>query len=397
MDRKNNKVRNILIIVFAILLTNILTAGALLFTPKTNYSQFDKLLKVKKILIDNYIDKIDKTKEDKMADAEIRGMVDSLGDPYTVYMDAKEYKEFSTQMAGSYAGIGVYIGVKDNKILVSAPIEGSPAEKAGVKAGDAIVGVNGTSVTGKEMDKAQAMMLGKPGTSVKVTFYRKSLGNFVKVITRAQIVIKSIKYNMLNNNIGYIRISMFDENTSAEFMKALDSLEKQGEKGLIIDLRDNGGGLLDESWKIADRLLGKGTIVYTIDNKKQKETWPSDARKFTKPLVLLVNGGTASASEILSGAVRDFKAGTLVGTKTFGKGIVQIPVELSDGSAVKVTIARYYTPSGECIQKKGINPNVLLDLTKQAKAIYDTGGIGALKPAEDNVLQKGIEVIKSKL
>lgn len=394
MNKKNIKTRNVIIVILAIVLTNTLTAGFLLFSPASNYGQFDKLLKVKQILIDNYIDKIDKAKEDKMADAEIKGMVNSLGDPYTVYMNAKEYKAFSTQISGSYAGLGIYIGEKNGKIIVIAPIENSPAERAGVKPGDTIVAVNGVNVLGRDMDKAQAMMLGKPGTDVKVTFFRAGLGNFIKQITRAQIVIKSVKAEMLKDKIGYIKIAMFGENTSDEFFKELDNLEKQGEKGLIIDLRDNGGGLLDESWKIADRLLGEGTIVYTIDNKKQKEVWPSDARKLAKPIVLLVNGGTASASEILSGAVRDFKAGTLIGTKTFGKGIVQIPITLSDGSAVKVTIARYYTPSGECIQKKGITPNIVLDLTKKAKAEINKYGI--LKESDDNQLQKGIEVIKSK-
>lgn len=394
MNKKNTKIRNVIIVIVVILFTNILTAGVFLLSPSTKDRQFDKLLMIKQLLVENYIDKIDKAKEAKMADAEIRGMVDSLGDPYTVYMDAKEYKAFSTQIAGSYAGVGIYIGEKNGKIIVIAPIEGSPAEKAGIKSGDAIIAVNGTNVTSKDMDKAVAMMLGIPGTNVKITFFRAGVGNFVKVITRAQIIINSIKSEMLADKIGYIKIGMFDENTADEFNKALNTLENQGEKGLIIDLRDNGGGLLDESGKIADRLLGKGTIVYTIDNKNAKEVWTSDARKLNKPMVLLVNGGTASASEILSGAVRDFKAGTLIGTKTFGKGIVQIPKELSDGSALKVTIAKYYTPSGECIQKKGITPNIVLDLTKKAKTEYNTTGI--IKPADDNQLQKGIEVIKSK-
>lgn len=405
MKNKNVRLRNVII---AIILTNVVTASILLGgkfsfaqnnvivngTKNDISKQFDKMIKVKQIIEQNYVDKIDKTKEENMGEGAIKGMVDALGDPYTVYMSAKEYKDFSTQTSGSYAGIGIYIGDKDGKIIVVAPIEGSPAEKNGVKSGDAILKVNGIDVTSKEMDKAVSMMLGKPGTSVKVTFYRNGVGNIEKVITRQQIILKRVKAEMLKNKVGYIKITMFDENTSDAFIKALNSLEKQGMKGLIIDLRDNPGGLLEESFKIADALLGKGTIVYTIDNKGEKQVWTSDAKKFDKPLVLLVNGGSASASEILSGAVRDFKAGTLVGTKTFGKGLVQIPVPLSDGSAVKVTIARYYTPSGECIQKKGIIPNVVIDLTKQEKNIQNN--VRALKPEEDNQLQKGIEVIKSK-
>lgn len=392
---KSKKIRNILLVLLIIIVTNALTAGAILNLTVSGSGQFNKLLRVKQILIDNYIDKIGNSEEAKMTDAEIRGMVDSLGDPYTVYMDTKEYKAFNTQIAGSYAGIGIYVGAKNGKIIVAAPIEGSPAERAGIKSGDAITEVNGKPVSEKELDKAVSMMLGKEGTHVTITFYRKGIGAFTKNITRAKIVLRSVKHQMLSGNIGYIRLSMFDENASSGFMTALNDLENKGEKGLIIDLRDNGGGLLEESYKIADRLLGKGTIVYTIDNKNQKEVWTSDATKFNKPLVVLVNGGTASASEILSGAIRDFKAGTLVGTKTFGKGIVQQPFELNDGSAVKVTIARYYTPSGECIQKKGIMPNIVIDLSPKAKAIINKGDM--LKPQDDNQLQKGIEVIKSKL
>lgn len=391
MNKKSKKIVNIIIVVLAIVMTNVFTAGVM-SAPISNGS--NKLMKIKQLLMDNYIDKIDKSKEEKMEDAEIRGMVDSLGDPYTVYMNAKEYKAFNTQIMGSYAGIGIYVGAKNGKITVAAPIEGSPAEKAGIQSGDVIIAVNGVAVTSKEMDKAVTMMLGKPGTPVKITFFRAVKGNFDKEIVRANIVIKSVKSELLKDKIGYIRIAMFDENTADEFKKALINLDKQGQKGLIIDLRDNGGGLLDQSSKIADMLLGKGTIVYTIDNKNRRESWTSDANKFNKPLVLLVNGGTASASEILSGAVRDFKAGTLIGTKTFGKGIVQVPFQLSDGSAVKVTIARYYTPSGECIQKKGIIPNIVLDLSKTAKNILEKGKV--LKYEDDNQLQKGIEIINSK-
>lgn len=402
----NNKLRNLMVVILIVLVTNVMTAAAILFTKPaakagtgvgsgTSASTNAKITVVKNILKENYVDKIDKALEAKMGEGQIRGMVDAIGDPYTVYMDAKEYKDFNTQMQGSYAGIGVYIGDKDGRITVISPIEDSPAEKLGIKSGDAIIAVDGVELTAKEMDKAVSMMLGTPGTKVKVTFYRTGTGEFTKTIIRAKIVIKSVKYEMLEDNIGYIKISMFDEATSDEFSSALKKLENQGQNGLIIDLRDNGGGLLSESWKIADKLLGKGTVVYTIDNKGEKDVWKSDSNKFDKPLVLLVNGGTASASEILSGAVRDFKAGTLIGTKTFGKGLVQIPVPLEDGSAIKVTIARYYTPSGDSIQKKGIIPNIVLEPSKTEMEKYNKGQ--EVKHNEDSQLKKGIEVIKSKI
>ena len=233
MNNKSKKIISIMVIVLAIVMTNIFTAG-IMSSSTTNGS--DKLGKIKQLLMDNYIDKISKTQQDNMVDAEIRAMVNSLGDPYTVYMNAKEYKAFNTQIMGSFAGIGIYVGTKAGKITVAAPIEGSPAEKAGIEAGDAIIGVNGIAVTSKDMDKAVTMMLGKAGTSVNIEFYRPGKGNFNKVIVRANIVIKSVKSEMLKGKVGYIRISMFDENTAAEFKKALTGLDKQGEKGLIIDL-----------------------------------------------------------------------------------------------------------------------------------------------------------------
>lgn len=353
-------------------------------------SQFRKLEVIKGIIEDNYIGKID---ENKISEDAIRGMVDSLGDPYTTYMDKSEYDKYNTQIVGSYAGIGTYIEANtngDGRIIVVAPIEGSPAEKAGIKPGDEILKVDGKDVYANEIDKAVAMMLGKPGTKVQMTFMRAGKGKFDVTITREKIVLNRVTGKMLSKNIGYIKLKMFDEDTASSFISQYDALNKDGMKGLIIDLRDNPGGLLEESVKIADKLLGKGTIVYTIDKKNSKEVWSSDANKFGKPLVLLVNGNTASAAEILSGAVRDFKAGTLIGTKTFGKGIVQLPFKLTDGSVVKVTIAKYYTPSGECIQKKGIKPDILLDLPAKDKN-------RKLSPSEDVQIQKAIQVLNSKI
>ena len=199
---------------------------------------------------------------------------------------------------------------------------------------------------------------------------------------------------MLKDKIGYIRITTFDENTADNFKAALDDLKTSGMKGLIIDLRDNPGGLLSTSTQIADMLLGKGTIVYTIDAEGTREDITSDNKKLDVPLALLVNGGSASASEILSGAVRDFDAGTLIGTKTFGKGLVQTILDLKDGTALKVTSARYYTPSGECIQGIGITPDMVIELNEEQQKKYDNG---KLDYYEDPQMLKAIETIKSKL
>lgn len=348
--------------------------------------EYGKLIYVKDLVNEYYVDNIE---QNKLVEGALKGMVSNAGDRYTYYMTKKEYDDLMTQTTGSYAGLGIYLDEKDGRILVVAPIEDSPAEKAGIKSGDLILKVNDKEVLAADMDKAIAMMKGKEGVKVKLTVYREGTGNLDFNMTTAKITFKTVKSEMLDSNIGYIRITTFDENTAGAFNTALNGLKAQNMKGLVIDLRDNPGGLLDTSTQIADKLVGEGNIVYTINNHGEKEEWKSDADKINVPLVLLVNGGSASASEIVSGAVRDYKAGTLIGTKTFGKGLVQTIIGLKDGSGVKITIAKYYTPSGECIQGKGITPDIVLDIPEKDKN-------RELKHNEDIQLQKAIEVIKSK-
>lgn len=348
--------------------------------------EFGKLIYIKDLVNEYYVDDID---QDKLIEGALKGMVSNAGDRYTYYMTKKEYDDFMTQTSGSYAGLGIYLDEKDGRILVVAPIEDSPAEKAGIKSGDLILKVNDQEVLASDMDKAIAMMKGKEGIKVKLTVYRDGAGNLDFNMTTAKITFKTVKSEMLDSNIGYIRITTFDENTADAFNNALKNLQSQNMKGLVIDLRDNPGGLLDTSTQIADKLLGKGNIVYTIDHNNMKEEWNSDPDKIDVPLAVLVNGGSASASEIVSGAIRDHKAGTLIGTKTFGKGLVQTVLGLKDGTGVKITIAKYYTPSGECIQGVGITPDIVIDLPEEDKN-------RELTHAEDIQLQKAIEVIKAK-
>lgn len=395
--KKNISLRTVVI---AVIVTNLITASLIIFAPipfiggmrlvsGDEYSfvkQFGKMIRVKDVVIDNYVDKID---ESKMVDGALKGMVANATDRYTEYMDEKEYKEWMTQTKGSYAGIGVYIEPKDGRILIVAPIEDGPAERAGVKSGDIITKINGTEVTADDIDKAVSMMTGKAGKKILLSIYREGVGNKEINLTTEKIVFKTVKSEMLKDNIGYIRITQFTETTGKDFENALGSLESKGMKGLVLDLRDNPGGLLEECVKVANKLVGEGTVVYTIDNKGRREEWTSDSDKISVPLAVLVNEGTASASEIVSGAIRDYKAGTLIGTKTFGKGLVQDIINLFDGTGVKVTIARYYTPSGECIQGKGITPDIVLPLPEKDKN-------RELKKDEDIQLQKAIEVVKSK-
>ncbi|KRQ87120.1 Carboxy-terminal processing protease CtpA precursor [Caloramator mitchellensis] len=397
---KNIKLKNAVI---AVVVTNLITAAFLIFVQipfiggkrlvsGTEYEfikKYEKLIKVENIVKSNYVDK-NEINQNTLVDGAISGMVDSIGDPYTVYLDKKQYEELLTQTRGTYGGVGIVVGEKEGKLTVVAPIEDGPAERLGIKAGDVILKVDGKEISAKDIDKAVTMMRGKEGTKVILTIFREGRGVKDYEITREIIVLKTVKSQVLDGNIGYIRITSFDENTASEFKKALDSLKNQNIKGLVLDLRDNPGGLLDESVAIADMLLPQGTIVYTIDNKGEKESWKSQPDNLGLPLAVLVNEGSASASEILSGAIRDFKAGTLIGTKTFGKGLVQNIIDLKDGTGVKVTIARYYTPNGECIQGKGIMPDIVYDLPKEQKEKEPT-------LEQDMQIKKALEVLKAKL
>jgi carboxyl-terminal processing protease len=397
---KNIKLKNAII---AIIITNLITVSLVVLLPipffggkrlisKDLYDfikRYDKLLKVENLIKNNYVDKkmID---ENKLIEGAINGMVDSIGDPYTVYLDKQQFEDLLTQTRGSYGGVGIVVGEKEGKLTVIAPIEDSPAEKAGIKAGDIILKVDGKEISAKELEKAVSMMRGKEGTKVILTIFREGKGVKDYELTRSIIVLKTVKSQVLKGDIGYIRITSFDENTADEFEKAFEKLQKQNIKGLVLDLRDNPGGLLDTSVAIADMILPQGTIVYTIDTNGKKDVWKSDPQNINMPLVVLVNEGSASASEILSGAIRDFKAGTLIGTKTFGKGLVQNIIDLKDGTGLKVTIARYYTPSGECIQGKGIMPDIVYDLPKELKDKQ-------LPIDEDPQIKKAIEVLMTKI
>lgn len=405
MENQVGKRKSITLLIVTNIATALIVAAITIFVPKlelnggiivgdsdyTFLNKFQKLASIKNKLQEYYVD-YDEVDEEKLIEGAISGMVDSIGDPYTAYLDKEDYASFMTTTTGSYAGIGIYVSALDGKLVVVAPIEDTPAAKAGIKSGDIISKVDGTEVTGSEMDKAVSMMKGTPGTEVTLTIYREGVGYKDITMKRATITLKTVKHEMLKDNIGYIRITTFDENTADNFKAALDDLKASGMKGLVIDLRDNPGGLLSTSTKIADMLLGKGTIVYTIDANGKREDEPSDDNKLDMPLTLLVNGGSASASEIVSGAVRDFKAGTLIGTKTFGKGLVQRILDLEDGTGLKVTIARYYTPSGECIQGIGITPDIVVEFNEEQQKKYDDGKLDFY---EDPQMLKAIETIKS--
>ncbi|MCL2574319.1 MAG: S41 family peptidase [Defluviitaleaceae bacterium] len=319
------------------------------------------------------------------------GFVYGAGDPYTVYMDPTTFAAFREETEGSFIGIGVSITVDatDNRMLIISPFEGSPAFEAGLLPGDKIVRINGYEVFGDGMNEAIRMMRGEAGTEVVVTIYRESSGETFDVpIIRAVIEVETVRSNILDNNIGYIRISQFDRVTYEQFANAYERLMGQNIEGLIIDLRNNPGGLLDVVNNITNMLIPEGIITYTEDAQGRRVYFPSDANYIDIPLVVLVNGNSASASEVLSGAVMDTGVGELLGTTTFGKGLVQNIFPLRDGSAVKVTVQRYFTPSGRSIHGEGITPNHYVEMDVEL-----TNNLMRISQEEDVQLQEAIRVI----
>ena len=321
------------------------------------YKKYNKLIGLQEIVEDDFYKD---TSGDDLVQGAIKGMFSGLGDVYSQYYTKEEFETLKEQTSGSFVGIGVYISPTsdDDYITIIAPIEGSPAEKAGIKAGDKIVKVDGNNVYTDDSDKAISMIKGKEGTTVKLTIKR---GNkeFDIDIKREEIISKSVEGKVLDDSIGYIKITSFNENTCDEFKEALNSLKKKNIKGLVLDLRNNPGGLLDVCSKIADELIGEGTIVYTKDNKGNKEYLKSDKDKLGLPIAILVNEGSASASEILTAAIVDNNEGIAIGTTTFGKGLVQSVRELKDGTGYKLTTAQYFTPNGDYINGKGIEPKII--------------------------------------
>lgn len=316
-----------------------------------------KLVSLKNYIKDNYVEG---AQDEKLMEGAMKGMFESLGDPYSVYMTKEEFKNFNESTKGSYGGIGVIVTrSEDGYVTVVAPIEDTPGERAGLKTNDKIIKVDDKDIVGIDLESAVSLMKGKKGTEVVLTVMRESVKQpLIFNIRREEIVLKTVKSDMLENDIGYIRLSMFDEDTGKEFKKALRELEQKKMKGLIIDLRQNPGGFINQCVEVADELLDEGLIVYTEDKNKKREDYKSTKGKVDVPFAVLIDEGSASASEILSGAVKDRHAGLLIGTKSFGKGLVQSIEQLRDGSGVKLTTQKYYTPNGISINKIGIQPDI---------------------------------------
>ena len=313
----------------------------------------------------------------KMGDIIYKAMVSGLDDKYAAYYTKDEYKDISEKTKGEFCGIGAYIsqGKNDNSLKVAGVVKGGPAEKAGIKKGDIIVEVDGENIQGKDSSYAVSKMKGKKGTNVSISVVRK--GNKKPItfnIKREVIHDNTVSYKMLDNNIGYISVSAFETVTKKQFKSAVDCLEKKNEKGLIIDLRDNGGGLLDTALDMLDHILPKKLVVYTKDkNGVAEEYYTKDDKEIKIPIVILVNGNSASASEVFCGALRDYGKAKLLGTKTFGKGIVQSSFAFRDGTGLKFTASKYYTPKGINIHGTGFEPDIKVKSNGKMTALKESG------------------------
>lgn len=342
-----------------------------------------RLIGVMQFVERKYVNDVD---TDTIINGAISGMVGSLGDPHSLYMDVEKYEKLKSQTEGSFGGVGIVMSFQEkDKVMVSSVLEESPAQSAGILAGDQIMAVDGVSVTDYQPEETAAHIRGKEGTEVVLTIHREGAEDKDYSITRSNILFKTAAGEMIpeHPNVGYIRIASFSENTSKEFKENYDKLATEGMKGLIIDLRSNPGGLVTSCVDIANMVVPKGDVVSIIDKSGKKEVYVSELEETKYPIVVLIDENSASASEILAGALQDTGAATLVGNKSFGKGSVQIVLPLLAGDAVKMTIAKYYTPSGRSIDGTGIEPDVKVELNA-------AGGI-------DNQLVKAIEIMEEKI
>lgn len=338
---------------------------------------------IKRILEQKYLNEID---EEKMSEMAIKGYVAGLKDPYTQYITKDEMEEYKVNLQGNYVGIGIYMytNTEKNTIEILSPIKGGPAETAGILPGDTIISVNGVKYTGEQIDEASTAIKGKEGTSVKLEILRnQELKNLE--ITRKKVVTNPIESSKLENDIGYIQVTSFDEETADSFKSKFEELKKQGIKSLIIDLRNNGGGLVDSALQIADYIVPKGKeLLITVDkDKKEKIEKSKNDVLIDMPIVVLVNKSSASASEILAGALKDLDEAKIVGTTTYGKGVIQELLTFRDGSGLKVTTHEYYTPKRNKINGVGIEPHEIVELPK-----------GITTNEDDTQLQKAIELLK---
>ena len=337
-----------------------------------------KILGIYSLINKSYVNDV---VSDKLVAGMIKGMVESLGDEHSIYLDKKMYQEMLMKTEGYFGGVGIVLGVKDKDLTVVAPIEDTPGFLAGIKPGDIIVAIDQINVKELSLEEAVNKIRGAQGSTVVLSIKRaEEIKDYILI--RSNIEIKTVKGEILDNNVGYIRIAMFSEKTATELNKVYQELINKGATAFVLDLRSNPGGLLQASVAAANLFVPQGPVVSVVHKDGSKEIYSSNLASINYPLAVLINGGSASAAEILAGAIKDTNAGTLIGTKSYGKGSVQRVIPIGNAEAIKLTIAKYYTPSNVSIDGVGIEPNIIVELPKDAKT--------------DVQLAKALAVVKNK-
>ena len=348
----------------------------------------EKKLKNINYLMEKYY--LDEYEEEELETGLLEGYVSGLNDPYSVYYDEEDTKALMESVQGEYSGVGAVLtqNVDTGVITILRVYDDSPAMKAGLEDGDVLYKVGDMEVTGEDLSEVVTHIKGEKGTEVELTVYREGVEDEITVTAvRDKIEIETVTCEMLENGVGYIAVSEFEEKTYGQYVDAIAELNAKGMKGLIVDLRNNPGGSLSAVCEMADYMVPEGLIVYTEDKNGEKTEYKSTAEDvFDKPLAVLVNGNSASASEIFAGAIQDHEIGSIVGTQTYGKGVVQTLFDLKDGTCLKLTVSEYFTPKGRTIHGEGVTPDVVVEYEYDEK-----------NPEKDNQLEKAIEVIKDEL
>lgn len=401
MDKKKNIYNSIMIIIITAFTTCVITTillynfglGDKLSLPIGNIGENNISTKLNsyRMLIEKYF--LGEINDENLNEGAIRGYIAGLGDPYTEYISKEDMETYLEDTMGNFVGIGIYMvkNTEYDKVQILSTIKGSPAEAIGLEPGDLILAVDDKEYSADDMDKMSRDIKGEEGTKVKLQIMRKNeIREFD--ITRAVIKVNQVEGKVLSNNIGYIEFTSFDETTAEDFKEEYERLEKQGIKSLIIDLRNNGGGIVDTALEIADFMIDKDyPILYEVDkNGKENVKKSKENPIIIMPIVVLTNENTASASEILAGALKDTGKAKIVGKTTYGKGVIQQILQLTDGSGLKITIEEYKTPNKEKIHEVGIKPDVEVDLPKDITSILN------VEESKDTQLQKAIEVLNNK-
>jgi carboxyl-terminal processing protease len=392
---KTVRMRTMVILLVVVVIAAVILTATFTYLSTVNYVKASipgldaKVAEIKQLVMKQYYKPVD---ESKLDTGMLKGLVWGLDDPYSIYMTAEETKDFFDTEKGQYEGIGIQVNQDTDtlEIKIVDVFKDGPAQKAGILPGDIIIAVEGTDVTGMEVDKVVSLIKGEKGTSVKVTVWRGQEKMTFDVI-RDVVNVERVAWRMLEGGIGYLNIKEFGTDASKQFETAVAGLQADGVKGIILDLRNNPGGLVDQTSIIADALLPQGLIFYTLDRQGVRNDENAKAGALGLPMAVLVNEYSASASEILAGALQD-NGYPLIGTKTFGKGIIQSFFTLKEGDTLKLTIMEYFTPKGREIQKIGLTPDYVIELPKDLKGRPDL-----LTDSNDVQLQKAVEVLRNNM